>query len=307
METWPNATQEQRKKIVSSWCDDGLCDFDAVSLYPSAMALFMYPTGEGKWVFDFDRVIRDLSNPNYFKKIEEGGSRLSIIECDITYPDKDIVTPLIGVYMAERREFNCHDKKNLIISSVDLQQAIHHNKAQVTNIHKVFEWDKKEFIFRDIVNKMFKARKQAEKDGKKALSEVFKLLLNSGYSKFIQKLIETKTKICSDNETMEKAIINGTLKSFDILNDQKMILEVEEHIKDNDKQIKPSYLGAFILGYSKVIMNISIDAYKGFDTFKDTFSYTDTDSMIIALKQMKSLTDKTNRFGESFVGKDNSR
>eukprot|EP00732_Lithocolla_globosa_P000760 Lithocolla_globosa_v1_NODE_288_length_4628_cov_36.273562.p1 type:complete len:1047 gc:universal NODE_288_length_4628_cov_36.273562:4330-1190(-) len=315
MEAWPHATQEQRKKIVNSWCDDGLRDFDAVSLYPSAMALFMYPTGEGKWVFDFDRVIRDLSNPNYFNGLDalspseqarngDGpGSKLSIIECDITYPDKDIVTPLIGVYEGERREFNCYDKKNLIITSVDLQQAIQHNKAQVTKIYKVFEWDTKEFIFRDIVNKMFKARKQAKKDGKKALSEVFKLLLNSGYGKFIQKLIETKTKICDDNELMEKSIINGTLKSFDILNDQKMILEVEEHIKDNDKQIRPSYLGAFILGYSKVIMNDCIDAYKGFDSFKDTFSYTDTDSMIISLKQMKSLTDKSNRFGESFVGK----
>eukprot|EP00732_Lithocolla_globosa_P000138 Lithocolla_globosa_v1_NODE_27_length_9260_cov_179.654861.p5 type:complete len:179 gc:universal NODE_27_length_9260_cov_179.654861:8495-9031(+) len=49
-------------------------------------------------------------------------------------------------------------------------------------------------------------------------------------------------------------------------------------------------------------MNEAIDAIGGFNSFEKTFFYTDTDSMIITMKQLAEIKEKTNSFGDSFVG-----
>eukprot|EP00732_Lithocolla_globosa_P003346 Lithocolla_globosa_v1_NODE_2643_length_1922_cov_2.867167.p2 type:complete len:231 gc:universal NODE_2643_length_1922_cov_2.867167:956-1648(+) len=101
---------------------------------------------------------------------------------------------------------------------------------------------------------------------------------------------------------MERHIMDGTIKSFDILNDDKVSLELRKEITDNSKQFKPCQIGIFVLAYSKRIMNEAIDAIGGFDSFEKTFWYTDTDSMIITMKQLAEIKQKTNSFGDSFVG-----
>ena len=114
-------------------------------------------------------------------------------------------------------------------------------------------------------------------------------------------MIDTETKICDNNEQMEKTIFDGTMKSFDILNEEKVILELKKPITTS-KQFKAIQIGIFVLAYSKRIMNEATDAIGGFDSFDEAFYYTDTDSMIISMKQLALIKEKTNSFGDSFVG-----
>ena len=92
------------------------------------------------------------------------------------------------------------------------------------------------------------------------------------------------------------------MKSFDILNEEKVILELKKPITDTSKQFKAIQIGIFVLAYSKRIMNEATDAIGGFDSFDEAFYYTDTDSMIISMKQLALIKEKTNSFGDSFVG-----
>eukprot|EP00732_Lithocolla_globosa_P002061 Lithocolla_globosa_v1_NODE_1229_length_2754_cov_204.732593.p1 type:complete len:403 gc:universal NODE_1229_length_2754_cov_204.732593:2195-987(-) len=270
MAVWDKSSQEERADIVKNWVDDGLCDFDEASLYPSAMALFEYPVGEAAWLTSegCSNLIDQLHAKTY--------SRLSIVECDITFPDKDIVLPLIPTWNGPRREYNCFDKKNLVISSVDLEEAIRYNGIRITKIHRALEWEKKAFVFKDVVTKLFKLRLAAKKNGDETLSAMLKLLLNSGYGKFEQRLIWTTMEVISTNAEFERRIFDGTMKTYDILNDEKIMMEVHKKITDNSNQYKSVQMGIFILSYSKRIMNQAVDAVGGFQNFENAFTRTPT-------------------------------
>jgi hypothetical protein len=292
---WDSSTQEERGEFVKQF-DDGLCDFDGVSLYPSAMSKYQYPVGDAYWV-DFtvlDDLKNSLNNLTYDK--------LSIVECDIHYPNKNLVTPLIAEMSGPRRVYTCHNKTNIVLSSVDLEEAIKYNGAVITKVHKVLEWAEKAYVFKEVIDHLFNERLKAKSRGDSAFSTLLKLLMNSGYGKFEQKLILTDTKICDSNEMMEAAITCGAMKTYDILNEDKVILELNKKISDGSKQFKPVQMGIFILAYSKRIMNEAINAVGGFESFEKTFFYTDTDSMIITTKQLGEISQMTNEFGDSFVG-----
>eukprot|EP00732_Lithocolla_globosa_P000136 Lithocolla_globosa_v1_NODE_27_length_9260_cov_179.654861.p1 type:complete len:1023 gc:universal NODE_27_length_9260_cov_179.654861:5430-8498(+) len=246
---WDTASQEERKNILNTWCDDGLCDFDGVSLYPSAMSKFEYPVGDAYWVDaspsehardgGLVKLLHELNDLEY--------NKMSIVECDLEFTSKDIVTPLIAEQLGPRRVYTCYDKKNIILSSVDLEEAIKYNKIKITKVHRALEWAEKEYVFKEVIDHLFNERLKAKREGDLSFSTLLKLLMNSGYGKFEQKLITTETKISDSNEFMDSTILSGAMKSFDLLNDDKVILELNKKIGDNSKQFKPVQMGIFIL------------------------------------------------------------
>jgi hypothetical protein len=66
-----------------------------------------------------------------------------------------------------------------------------------------------------------------------------------------------------------------------------------DYSKKYNAQVKdPVHLNAFILAYSRVIMNRCINAFDGFTDWNKTFYYTDTDSIYIHINQLKELQRK---------------
>ena len=159
------------------------------------MAKYPYPVSEAKWG-DCDRIMTELNNRTY--------SYMSIVECDIIYTNRNIVCAIVPEKQEVRLQYNCNDKNNLVISSVDLEDAIKSNHVKITKIHNAVEWVEKEYIFKDAVENLFNERLKAKAEGDDALSGLLKLIMNSGYGKFEQKMIDTETKICDNNEQMEK-------------------------------------------------------------------------------------------------------
>jgi hypothetical protein len=106
-------------------------------------------------------------------------------------------------------------------------------------------------------------RKKAKDDGNDALSQAVKLLLCSSYGKMGQKIIDFITRIESDNKKINEFYKKGVvLMDRTMANKEQCLLycakQKPAHVD------KPVHLNAFILSYSKVIMNDCIEGFGGF-------------------------------------------
>ena len=289
---WNSMKQNDRLKLYNK-ISDSLVDFDATSLYPSAMALYKYPIGEGKVLPDsqFNRIKEEINSQTYDKHC--------IVKCDLEYDStkKDmIVTPLIANTDKDgKMRYTLKDKQEIVITSVDLEEAIKYNYCKISKVHEVIEWEESEFIFRDSIKKLFNARLEAKKEGQEAKSFVLKIMMNSSYGKLIMKIIDRVCKTVTDVETFDNLIMDSKTMGWSAPNEEQIIFEIKKALKDCNAN-KPLHLGAFILSYSKRIMNQCIASFNGFEDWNNTFYYTDTDSMIIKLSLLEKLKKITVKY-----------
>jgi len=279
---WKQLTEYLKHELYSK-VDDSLVDLDTNSLYPSAMKLFKYPIGvpDVLGVEEFDRVKDSLNSNNY--------KYLSIVECDMSFTNvANQCTPLVSVVCKEgNRIFDFTSKKNIVLSSVDIEESVKYNNARIDKMHNIVEWKKSEFLFKESIENLFELRK---KNKTNSLGHAMKLYMNSSYGKMIMKIVDSSIKIFDDNDKFEDCLIQGNVKGFNVMNETQVFAEVKNKITTNNIK-NPSYLGVFILFYSKRIMNTAIHSISGFTNWNNTFYYTDTDSMIIKqslLEQIKN-------------------
>ena len=142
---------------------------DINSLYPYVMANNEYST---KYIGTFD-------NPSYdlFEAIYKDHNVL----CDISFDTKIPIVPIrdnLGMYypIGRIRGWYCGNELNDIIDLAD-----------VIKIHKVHAYNKSE-IFRDIIEKLYEYKKQYSKENRDIERYNVKLMLNSIYGKFGQKM-----------------------------------------------------------------------------------------------------------------------
>lgn len=278
LSNWSNMSQADRVKLYESVVD-ALVDFDATSMYASAMTLYKYPVGTPRVLLsdEFDSVMTLLNTQRYDKTC--------IIRCDVDFdrPER-FCTALISESVDGHLEYNFLKKERIEICSVDLEEAIKYNGAHVTKVYDVLQWDSTAFIFRHCIKQLFELRL---KNKNNAVGDCCKTLMNSSYGRLIMKILDTQTKVYSDNESFDADLLRGAVDGFTALNEEQVLASVRKDLNDNSVT-DPSHLGVFILAYSKRIMNQCVDKFNGFQDWENTFYYTDTDSMIIK----KSLLDQ---------------
>ena len=130
----------------------------------------------------------------------------------------------------------------------------------------------------------------SQKDKNKALDKAIKLLLCSSYGRTGQKLRESKSKIVSEKKEVYEIYQKHPINSDVILSNENQIML--EYPKKFARPKDPVHLNAFILAYSKVIMNDCVEAFDGFIDWEKTFYYTDTDSLHIHIKQFNELKER---------------
>jgi hypothetical protein len=264
---------ENQKIDLYNKITDFLVDVDATSLYPSAMSFYKYPSAPGHVVHQskFQEIQNQINRLTY--------RNLCILECDIEFNNPDFVCPLISTKNKDGTlSFDFKNKNKIQITNVDIEEAIKYNNAKITKIYNIYEWTQLDFIFKEAIQKMFEERL---KNKRNALGSVLKIIMNSSYGKFIQHLIDEKTEVFDSNNKFEECLLTNKCTGFTFLcNNEKVMCSIEKDLKDKDVK-SASYLGSFILAYSKRIMNNCIDAIDGFKNWDNTFNYTDTDSLII--------------------------
>jgi hypothetical protein len=243
-------------------CVDQLICLDANSLYPAAMALYSYPTGPGRIWDTLERdTVRQLNGGVYPNR--------GIFRVTIRIPH--IYQPVLPV----RGECNYLPTGTLtgVWTDVDIQEATSLGGV-VLSITEGIEWVHHNKIFKDLILDIYKLRKAC---GEGIENYIYKIILNSMYGKLLENSHRDEYTF---TPTTEKELLDQI-----VLPDGQILYHYAASV--DSRNGTPSQLGAFVLSYSRKIMNDAIKTLELFD--KPGIMYGDTDSIYILEELMEAL------------------
>ena len=289
-----------------------IVDFDAVSLYPSAMARLYCLEGIPKvipkeWLhttYLLNHLFEDEQlKPNSRKFIS--GFFVEVLIQNINKPRH---FPLI-VYnpeynnskVIEDYERSCNTLCKMYIDHITYQDLIKYQGCIIKPIRGYYYNGNRDIKIREIIKTLFELRLRYKKEGN-PLQEVIKLILNSIYGKTILKPIDTKYKFIKNNDLVK--YINNRYNYIEEISKENISRAfcLAKEVKAYNKHFTFVPLGVNILSMSKRIMCEVMCTLEdmGLDIW-----YTDTDSMIMPLSNLEPLANEfRKRYGRELIGKD---
>jgi hypothetical protein len=285
-----NACNEYKKVIIN----EVINDYDAVSLYPSAIRRMCLeigiPKGTAKKIINFN------INDDYF-----------IARFKITAINKKQQNPFIGVKTDDGLKYINEITEPIIITidKITLEDYINFHQIEYEFIDGVYWNEGFNKTMGDLIFELFTGRVEYKQLMKKLkdtsdeyskcniLQEIIKLMMNSAYGKTMINKSDTKTYfIFNTSEGKEK---NQNINSY-ICNNFNTI---KGFVKNNDSQTQVirneidvsfnlAHVGVLILSYSKRIMNEVMGLAS--DNKIDIY-YQDTDSMHLKNKDISKLEE----------------
>jgi len=244
-----------QKEFNSKVSKSEMIALDGTSLYPSAMALGEYPVGQGRVENDFT-----------LEKLREKQMTGKLFIAEIEFSTPNIRYP-IHPYRTDKGAviYCCGDKLRGVYTSVDIEEMEHDGYVINQSFRGVW-WTKKAKIFENIITELFERRK-ALKAEKNDAEVVFKIVLNSAYGKFLEKIESAKVFRPKEDPNPRHGKLHN---QCDLGNGW---IEATRKF-DHPHSKKPSHIGAFILSYSRKIMNNYIRKLR-----PENIWYGDTDSL----------------------------
>ena len=301
--------------------NEELADFDAVSLYPSAMNRLYCVKGkpevlnpdELNTTYLLNNTCAEDEQPNKNKPISA-----YVVEISITNINKNLAFPCV-VYKDKQTNTNKNDDgenaigKTAVVDNITLEDWIKYNGLEC-EVLRGYKWTgEKSFLIRDVIQNLHLLRCEYKKT-KNPLQLVIKLIMNSAYGKMIQKPITTSTEFKRKhtkifNKKLNDYVDDYPLDKYLIKNSSKIIsyIQVNKNLyaikvgQQIDTFYTNTLLGVQILSMSKRIMNevmctaedIGIKIY-----------YQDTDSMHIQKNKIDDLAEEyKKRYGRELIGK----
>ena len=258
---------------------DILQDFDAVSLYPSAMyRLGGYLKGQPK-------VLTEL-NYNFLKNCDG-----YFIQIKVKKVNKNFAFPQMSYINDEGvRIFTNEPKDNLYVCKIQLEDLIKFHNIEFDIIDGYYYDEGRNNNLRDVIDFVFNERLKMKKE-KNPLQEIYKLIMNSAYGKTLQKSHPEKVEFKNEND-IDKFIDKNYnyIKSYQELYSEgsfkKYIVKMEKGIEEH---FNNAPAGVEVLAMSKRIMNevMCLAEDNGLEIY-----YQDTDSMHIKECDIKTLAEK---------------
>ena len=154
--------------------------------------------------------------------------------------------------------------------------------------------NKSDNIFNEYIDKFY-ALKNAEdskgENGNKVLREICKLFMNALYGKMLQKSYFESQKLVHNTREIYDFARYHNISDIELLGNGKILLSGIVKEQDENEQIcKPSQFDAFVLSYSRRLMNTynkMIDP----ELKSLTVTYSDTDSCHVFGNNHKKLMD----------------
>ena len=277
-------TKDNKKWEVSGQIDD----FDAVSLYPSAMAR-MEGFLKGK-----PKVIKNKT----FDWLKNNSDGFFVKVLALNNPTINRDFPLLSNFNGEVRNFSNNTKGNeYYIDKTTYEDCVKYQGLEFKIICGYYYDEGRNNTINDVIKHLFEARLEAKKN-KNPIQAIYKLLMNSCYGKCLLKPIDSETEIVY-NENFDKYLSYNYNFIKDIVDcgDCKVI----KKIKATNKHFNNVYAGVEVLSMSKRIMNevICLGEDMGLNIY-----YQDTDSMHINSAEIKNLSDEfEKRNGRKLIGK----
>jgi hypothetical protein len=272
--------------------------YDFVSLYGYLMSKYFYPVGQMN-ILIIEEKDKKIFNPRWF----------GLVECKFKHTKfnkkpfhalKDTNNNLVFGYV---REY-----KTGIFTTDEINYSIKKKLGYTYIYDKIYNYEKKERIFKEVIRNTYKLKERATKQNNKALTHSAKIILNSFSGFWGQKTQRTQNIIINndieaDITEEEKALkieknknnkFNAFLMSDKLISNEEIsghsIYKIEGEIKEPLSNIIISF---FITaqGRQKIYDTINNIEEQG-----GTVYYTDTDSIItnLNINENEELTHKYN-------------
>ena len=272
---------------------DVVADFDAVSLYPSAMSrLGGYLKGSPKV----------LENRTYGFLEKQDGYFVQIRVKKVNKKYKNF--PLMS-YVNDKgvRIFTNKPLDSLHVCKFELEDLIKYHKIEFDIIDGYYYNEGRNDTLKEVIDFVFSERDKLKKD-KNPLEQIFKLIMNSSYGKTIQKAIDDEVKLVA-SDTLDNFIDKhyNRISSYEALYGgkdgfEKYKVKVEKGINDH---FNNAPCGVEVLAMSKRIMNevMCLAEDNGIKVY-----YQDTDSMHLKERDIDTLATKFKEtYGRELIGK----
>ena len=268
-----------------------LQDFDATSLYPSAMYRL------GGYLKGNPKVLTEL-NYDFLKNCDGYFIQIKVkkVNKNYSFPQMSYIND-DGV-----RVFTNEPKENLYVCKFALEDLIEFHDIEFEIIDGYYYDEGRNNNLRDVINFVFNERLKMKKEGN-PLQEIYKLIANSAYGKTLQKSHPEKVEFKNENDidkfidknynyikSYQELYSEGSFKKFIV----KMEKGVEEHFNN-------APAGVEVLAMSKRIMNevMCLAEDNGLKIY-----YQDTDSMHIKECDIKTLAEKfEEKYHRKLIGK----
>ena len=276
--------QNKKQKVT----DQPLADFDAVSLYPSAMARMRgFLMGKPNVISDFD-AIKNTADGYYIRvKITKVGKKYDFPCASVKTDDgiRCFTNDLVG--------------QIIYTDNIALDDLVRFQDVEYEFIDGYYYNEGFQTRIKEVIESIFQQRLKYKAEGN-PLQLVFKELMNSSYGKTCLKPIDCDCeyipvkrwkKYCLRHYNYIK---EATLLANGLFYKVKLIKSIEQHFNN-------VHIGVSILSTSKTIMyEVMITAEDlGIDMY-----YTDTDSIHIDNSKIKILSDKfREKYGRELIGK----
>ena len=273
-----------------------LVDFDAVSLYPSAMDIIDIPLGkpkafEGPTIpkndyYICDIVIKSVGKNRHFPsmRVDDGVKKIWT---------NDVVGKRFRV-----------DKRTL-------EDWIEFQQIECEVIKGIYWNNGTTPILKEFIEKVFERRKSLKSECN-PLQEVYKLILNSCYGKMIQKPYSSQKVIIPEDK-----VADFVYKNYNVIGPDDYKIDGSQridangnptgglHVFEKRKSIRNNFsfalLGVMVLSHSKHIMNEVMCLAEDLDI---PIYYQDTDSMHMAKDKLEILaTEYRKKYGRELIGK----
>jgi len=263
-------------------------DFDAVSLYPSAMKRI----GEmGGYLKGKPKIITNLSYD--FLKMQDG----YFVEILITSVNKQYKFPLMSK-IGEVREFtNDMANETIVVDKFTLEDLITFQHITFKIIKGYYYDEGRNNKIGEVIQHLFNTRKK-EKKNKNPVEQIYKLIMNSAYGKTLLKPFDTESKYIKNLEEHTSKYFNHIKQITPLFNGTYKI----DHYKSINTHFNNCFIGVEVLSMSKRIMNEVMCLAE--DTGLNIY-YQDTDSMHIDNESVPILAEKfKEEYGRELIGSD---
>ena len=267
--------------------NDNIQDFDACSLYPSAMKRI-----EGYTKGLPNILKKEQLNYNFLKNVSDYFIKIQIIKVNKPWGISNIYTKENGIKIFHNNNTICH------VGKIKFEDLINFQNIEYEILEGLYFNEGFNNKINQIIQKIYDLRKKYKKEGN-PVEVIFKLIMNASYGKTILK---------SSNFTYK--CVNKNNKKFDIfqMNNFNRIIEYDEFKKfmlvKINKSIRDHYscphVGVNILDMSKRIMNEVQDII--YQNNKIVY-YRDTDSLHILEKDVNLIAEKfKQKYNRNLIG-----
>ena len=282
-----------QNKIIK--CDKILNDFDAVSLYPSAMVRLCNELGG---ILQGAPKILQTTDYNIIKNYDG-----YFVKIRITKINKILDFPLLSIEDKITKTKNYTNNivnHEFIVDKITLEDLIKFQEVEFEIINGYYFNEGRNNKLGDIIKNLFNTRLALKADDENEAQLLYKEIMNSIYGKTILKPIDTEIKIISKKKLNNFLIRNyNWIKQYELIDDSDDV-KITMYKSINSHYNSPQ-IGSEILSMSKRIMNEVMTLAQD-NNIK--LYYQDTDSMHIEDDKVKLLSDLyKEKYNKELIGK----